>query len=126
MSAKKYDLGERTFKFSQELISFCSRAPKNQINNPIISQLVRAGTSIGANYAEADAASTKKDFLNKLAISRKEINETKYWLRIVAGLLPEEKGVLRELFREVQELNLIFVAIIRKGRGNLDNGKSDI
>ena len=119
-------MGERTFKFSQELISFCSRAPKNQINNPIISQLVRAGTSIGANYAEADAASTKKDFLNKLAISRKEINETKYWLRIVAGLLPEEKGVLRELFREVQELNLIFVAIIRKGRGNLDNGKSDI
>lgn len=125
MSDKKYDLGERTFKFNQELLAFCSRVPKSQINNPIISQLVRSGTSIGANYAEADAAGTKKDFLNKLAISRKEINETKYWLRIVAEIVSGDKETLRELFREVQELNLIFAAIIRKGKGNLNNEKQN-
>ena len=116
MTEKKYDLGDRTFKFSQELLSFCSRVPKSQISNPIISQLIRSGTSIGANYAEADAASTKKDFLNKLAISRKEINETKYWLRLIAEIVQREEETLIKLSREVQELNLIFAAIIRNGK----------
>jgi|SRR3989344_186838 len=116
MSEKKYDLGDRTFRFSQELLSFCNRIPKSQINSPIISQLVRAGTSIGANYAEADVAGTKKDFLNKLTISRKEINETKYWLRLVAEIVPQDKEAVAELSQEVQELNLIFAAIIRKGK----------
>lgn len=118
MNNKKYDLAERTFKFSQDIIALCSRIPKSQINNPIISQLVRAGTSIGANYAEADAAGTKKDFLNKMTISRKEINETKYWLRLIAEIIPDDM-FLATLSKEAQELNLIFAAIIRNGIANI-------
>lgn len=117
-NGKKYDLGERTFKFSREVISLCSRIPKSRINDPVVSQLVRSGTSIGANYAEADAANSKKDFINKIAISKKEVNETKYWIRVLADMLPEEKDLLRKLFREVQELNLIFSAIIRRTKTN--------
>jgi four helix bundle protein len=115
----KYDLKERTFKFSQSIISFCGKIPRNPTSNPIISQLVRAGTSIGANYAEADEAPTKRDFINKLSIAHKEISETKYWLRVVVEVLPEDKKVyVNELSKEVQELNLIFAAIIRKSKAN--------
>lgn len=116
----KYDLKDRTLKFSQSLISFCSRIPKSQINNPIISQVVRSGTSIGANYAEADNAPTKKDFLNKLSIVLKEINETKYWLELIKNNLEKDKQELADkLYREVWELNLIFAAIIKKTKENL-------
>lgn len=115
---KKYDLGERSFRFSREVIALCSRVPKSRVNDPVVSQLVRSGTSIGANYAEADAANSKKDFINKIAISKKEVNETKYWIRVLAEMLPAEKGLLRKMFREVQELNLIFSAIIRKAKEN--------
>lgn len=114
---KKYDLKERTLKFSHALIKFCRSLPQNQINNPIISQVVRSGTSIGANYAEADAANSKKDFINKISIAKKEASETKYWLQILAEAAPEKKVVLRSLFKEAQELNLIFSAIIRSAKG---------
>lgn len=120
MTNVKYDLKDRTFKFSQLLISFCSTVPKNPINNPIISQLVRAGTSIGANYAEADEAPSKKDFINKLSIAHKEISETKYWISLVSDVMPEEKKApLRNLYKEVQELNLIFSSIIKKTKQNM-------
>ncbi|PIZ97605.1 MAG: four helix bundle protein, partial [Candidatus Levybacteria bacterium CG_4_10_14_0_2_um_filter_36_16] len=62
----KYDLEERTAKFGEKIILFCQKVPKNTVNNPIINQLVRAGTSIGANYSEANGASSKKDFKNKI------------------------------------------------------------
>ena len=119
MTNGKYDLKDRTLKFSQDLISLCSRIPKNYINNPIITQVVRSGTSIGANYAEADNSPTKKDFINKLSIVLKEINETKYWLEIIVGILDEDKKVLaRNLYKEVEELNLIFATIVRKTKEN--------
>ena len=66
MIKKKYDLEERTAKFSERIIDLCKKAPKNAVTLPIISQLVRAGTSIGANYHEANGASSKKDFKNKI------------------------------------------------------------
>ncbi len=113
---KKYNLGSRTFKFSQDLISLCSKIPKNQINNPIVSQLVRSGTSIGANYAEADSASSTKDFINKISIAHKEISETKYWLKLLSEISPEDKDETNKLFKEVQELNLIFATILRNTR----------
>ena len=80
----KYDLEERTAKFGERIIDLCKRIPKNTVNNPIISQLVRAGTSIGANYSEANGASSRKDFANKIFICKKEAIETKYWLRMLA------------------------------------------
>jgi four helix bundle protein len=74
----KYDLEERTAKFGEDIIEFAKELPKNIITIPIINQLVRAGTSIGANYCEAIGASSKKDFRNKIFISKKESQETKH------------------------------------------------
>jgi len=110
---QKYDLEDRTTKFAKEIINFSVKIPKNPITNPLISQLIRSGTSIGANYCEADEASSKKDFANKISISKKETKETRYWLKIISHTVPELNSESDRLWREAQELNLIFAAIIR-------------
>lgn len=115
---KGYDLEERTARFAEAVIDFCKSVRQDSITQPIINQLVRAGTSIGANYSEADEASSKKDFINKICIANKEAKETKYWLRVSAHAVPECKVNARVLWREAQELNLIFSAIIRNARKN--------
>lgn len=107
-----YNLEERTAKFSGEIISFVKSVEKNIINNPLISQLIRAATSIGANYCEANGASSKKDFKNKIYICKKEARETKYWLQIIVQANPELKEKCRRLWKEAQELTLIFSKII--------------
>lgn len=86
---------------------------------PIINQLVRAGTSVGANYCEADEAESKRDFRHKIAICRKEAKETKYWLRMIAKAAPAHKSAARALWREAKELHLIFCAAIRTTDQNL-------
>ena len=111
---KKYDLEERTAKFAENIILFAKQIPTNVVTVPIINQLVRAGTSVGANYCEADSADTKKDFNYKISLSKKESRESKHWLRIVAVATPELKEKARILWREANELNLIFSSIIRK------------
>lgn len=110
-SSGKYDLEERTAKFAEEIIELCKKTPKNDITRPIINQLIRAGTSIGANYCEANGASSKKDFKNKIFICKKESKETKYWLRLLAKTAVEIKDDCRELWQEAQELTLIFSKI---------------
>ncbi|MCK4454313.1 four helix bundle protein [Candidatus Parcubacteria bacterium] len=110
---QKYDLEERTIKFSKDIVDFLRKLPQNSITKPLINQLVRSGTSIGANYSEADEANSKKDFLNKIAIAKKETKETKYWLRIIAHTFPQFRDEIRILWKEAQELNLILAAIIR-------------
>jgi four helix bundle protein len=116
-SNKNYDLEERTARFSEEIIDLCKQVPKNTITKPLIDQLIRSATSIGANYCEANGASSKKDFKNKIYICKKEAKETKYWLRILAkaneGLVEET----RNLWKEAQELTLIFSKIAAKTRG---------
>ncbi len=113
---KKYDLEDRTLKFSEEIIDFAKKLPQNSITKPLVSQLIRSGTSIGANYCEADEANLRKDFINKIAIAKKETKETKYWLRVIAHTLPEFKPEARNLWQEAQELNLILAAIIRSAK----------
>ncbi len=71
----KYDLGERTAKFGEEVIVFVKNLPDNFVNRPLLSQLVRSGTSVGANYMEADGAESKKDFQHKIGICKKEAHE---------------------------------------------------
>jgi len=117
MPKSNYDLEERTAVFSENLVDFCKSIKPSTITIPLISQIIRSGTSIGANYCEADEASSKKDFINKICIAKKETKETKYWLRIIAHTLPEQKDAARVLWKEAQELNLIFVSIIRSSRG---------
>ena len=85
---KPYDLEERTAKFGEDIIEFAKKIPKIPITVPLISQLVRAGTSVGSNYCEADCAESKKDFEHKLGICKKESKESKHWLRMVSKATP--------------------------------------
>ncbi len=107
----KYDLEERTAKFGEAIILFTQSIPKTPSTVPLISQLVRSGTSIGANYCEADDAESRKDFIHKIGIAKKEARETKHWLRMisVAHLQCREKAKI--LLQEAKELHLIFNAI---------------
>ncbi|MCX5648365.1 MAG: four helix bundle protein [Planctomycetota bacterium] len=104
---------ERTARFGEAAIAFAKRMPQTPVTARIIPQLVGAGTSVGANYAEADDAESKKDFRHKIGICRKEARESKHWLRMVAAAVPEMKEDARKLWREAKELHLIFVAIRR-------------
>jgi four helix bundle protein len=104
----QYDLEERTKLFSKEIIGFLIKIKKSIINENIIKQLIRSATSVGANYCEANGASSKKDFKNKIYICRKEIQETKYWLELLAKTNQEEVNSLRKLWQEAHELTLIF------------------
>jgi four helix bundle protein len=110
----KYDLEERTAKFGEDIIEFAKELPKNIITIPIINQLIRAGTSIGANYCEAIGASSKKDFRNKIFICKKESQETKHWLRMITKAVPECREKAIKLWKEAQELTLIFNKIVSK------------
>ena len=116
---KKYDLRDRTAKFGENIINFAKKIPENSITRPLINQLVRAGTSVGANYCEADDASTRKDFFYKIGTCRKESKESKHWLQMVITAAPFLKNEARLLSAEAQELNLIFSAIINR-RKNKD------
>lgn len=105
---KVNDLERRTTKFSGDIIVFLKILKRDSINNPLINQLVRSATGIGANYCEAGGASSRKDFKNKIYICKKECKETKYWLEIIAEANPENKEDCRKLWKEAQELTLIF------------------
>jgi len=118
--SKSYDLIERTAKFGEDVIDFVNKLPRNEINRPLINQIVRSGTSIGANYMEADAAVSKKDFENKVGISRKEAKETMHWLRMIAKANPNKKEECRKLYKEAQELVWIFSSIINNSKKKKD------
>ena len=115
--SRVYDLEERTARFGEAVIDFAKTIPQNAVTNRIISQLVAAATSVGANYVEADDAVSKKDFLKSIGTCRKEARETKHFLRMVARAVPELKLQARELWMEASELHLIFSRIWR-GRKN--------
>jgi len=110
--SNKYNLEDRTAKFGEDVIEFCKNIKQDAITKPIISQLIRSATSIGANYMEANAASSKKDFKNKIYICKKETQETKHWLRMIKKCVPEKSEEIDKLWKEAQELTLIFGKII--------------
>jgi four helix bundle protein len=104
----KYNLEERTARFGEEIIKLCRLIKLDIITEPIVKQLIRSSTSIGANYMEANGASSKKDFKNKIHICKKEAQETKHWLRMLATCCPNLKQQISILWKESQELTLIF------------------
>src|SRR3989338_2609603 len=120
-SNKKYDLEERTEKFGEAVIEFSKTVPLNAITTPIVSQLVRSATSVGANYMEANCASSKKDFRNKIFICKKEVQETKHWLRMLVKCVPELSEELKKLWKEAQELTMIFQKITSSLNEKLTN-----
>lgn len=106
----KYNLEDRTLKFSEELVLFLKKCPKDKLTLSLTDQCLRAGTSIGANYREANGASSKKDFFSKIYICKKEAKETLYWLELLGKTLDNEKlkEECRDLWQEAKELVLIF------------------
>ena len=111
---KKWDLEERTAKFGENVILFCKKVPRNPITIPLITQLVKAGTSVGANYCEADDAESKKDFKHKIGIVKKESRESKHFIRMIVVAVPKLKEDGKPLWQEAKELNLIFNSIYKK------------
>ena len=107
----KNDLEERTALFGESIIEICQKIRQDAITRPIISQVIRSGTSIGANYMEANAACSRKDFTNKIFICKKECQETKHWLRMMAKCCSDKQMEIRRLWQECQELTMIFQKI---------------
>lgn len=111
-----YDLEERTACLGEQIICFAKKIPFNPVNNRLIDQLVGAGTSVGANYCEADDGVSKADFRHRIGTCRKEARETKFFLRMVATAEPSLKAAARELWKEARSLHLIFSRIWRSTR----------
>ena len=112
----RYDLEERTARFGENVIDMVRSFRKDTVNRPLIGQVIRSATSIGANYAEADDTQTRKDFRHRIGVCLREAKETKHWLRMLARANPGHKEHCRELWQEAQELVLIFATIVRKSR----------
>jgi four helix bundle protein len=114
-SLKRRYLEERTFRFADSIRTFVKQLPKTISNAEDVRQLVRASGSVAANWIEADEALSKKDFLMRVKICRKEAKESRLFLRLVdAGLAKATLAVREELVGEARELTLIFSSIISK------------
>jgi four helix bundle protein len=116
---KHYDLEDRTFRFAQNVRAFVRQLPRTLSNIEDVKQLVRASGSVGANYIEANEALSKKDFVMRAKICRKEAKEGSFFLRLLYAADKKELEAIRAaLIQEAAELTGIFVAIVRKAEGN--------
>ena len=113
-SKPKYDLEDRTARFGENIIDFAKSIKPDYINRSNIIQLIKSSTSIGANYMEANGAESKKDFLHKIGICKKESKESMHFLRMVAKSNPEVASEARHFWSEARELTLIFGSITKK------------
>ena len=114
MEPKKFDLEERTTAFGKQIVIFCKKLPKNNINLRLIPQVIGSAGSIGANYREANDSLGKKDFVHRLKIARKESKEVSHWLVLLEAAHPEFTGEVALLSKEAKELTNILSAIIKK------------
>jgi four helix bundle protein len=112
---KRYDLGDRTAKFAKDTMNFVSNVPRNISNIGVAKQLVRSSGSVGANFIEAEEALSKKDFVMRIKISRKEAKESRYWLGLIQSSIQQADSKER-LIQEATELMLIFGSIVQKNR----------
>lgn len=118
---KKYDIKERSFDFGVAILKFISKLPKNIIGFEIGKQLLRSGTSIGANLEEATGARTKKEFINIVNISKREARESNYWLRLLAESKLITNKDIESLLSESNELIGILTTIVRKTEEKMFN-----
>jgi four helix bundle protein len=120
---RQFDLEERTANFGEAVIRFAQTIRETTVTRPLVNQLVRSATSVGANYCEANDAELKTDFRHKIGICRKESRETGHWLRMLTAAVPESAPDTRKLWQEAKELNLIFGAVIRSSTGRRTSGE---
>ncbi|MEI8143310.1 MAG: four helix bundle protein [Candidatus Berkelbacteria bacterium] len=110
--SREIEFENRLLRFSTQVIELSKNIKETNISRPIINQLVRSATSVGANYIEANNASSKKDFKNKIFICKKEGSETKYWLKLLQNIEDEHKIEIEKIWSECNELCLIFHKIV--------------
>ncbi len=115
-NSKQYDLEDRTLDYSKRIIHLVKTLPRNTINFNLTDQVIRSGMSMGANYREANETETKKDFLFRIRICRKEGKETIYWLNLIIEANPEFNARIQPLLQETIELVKIFAAILEKSK----------
>ena len=108
---KIFDIRERTFQFSLRIIEISNNLPRTLPFNIIKTQIIKSGTSIGANIVEADGSISKRDFLNKAVIARKEAKETKYWLRIIASQKIDNFDLDNDIIEISEIINILSVMI---------------
>lgn len=114
-NSKQYDLEDRTLEFSKRVRAFTARLRKTVENIEDGKQLIRASSSVGANYIEANEALSKKDFIIRTKICRKESKESRYWLKLIDTKDQEGQEIERNiLINESTELMNIFGSILRK------------
>ena len=111
---KHYDLEERTETFARAGLLLCKKLPKNPENVELVKQEVRATGSVGANYIEANDSLSKKDFVLRIKICRKEAKESRYWLKLMSSVNRELENEFKQLIQESTELMNIFGAILKK------------
>jgi four helix bundle protein len=114
-NSKRYDLGDRTLRFAKMVRNYVKNLPKTSGNIEDAKQLLKASGSVGANYIEAEEALSKKDFLLRIKISRKEAKESRYWLELTE---PREDQIVEKqnLIKETTELTKIFGSIVEKSK----------
>lgn len=122
----KYDLEERTGNFGAMVIALCKQVNQSVITEVLIKQIVRSATSVGANYCEANGASSHKDFRNKIHICKKEIQETKHWLKMLEEAVPEKRSAIQKCWQEAQELTLIFQKVLTTLKKKIENSSLEI
>lgn len=113
----KAELEKRTKEFSLQLIRFLESLPKDYLGEAMGRQLLKSGTSIGANYREANRAESKADFIHKLAIAEKEASETVYWLELLTEAQIGDRKDVAKLLQEAREILAIFTAAGRTSKG---------
>jgi len=119
-SGRVFELDERTALFGEAAIKLANGLVRTPVSTPLISQFVRSSTSVGANYMEAGAAQSGKDFDHKIGICKKEARETMHWLRMLAVAEESSKQECRTMWREAHELTMIFSAILKKRRAGVE------
>ena len=117
-SGKVYDIKERTFRFAVDVVRFISGLPRDTAGYALGRQLIRSGTSVGANVEEAAGGWTKKEFINSMNVAKREARETLFWLRVIkeAALVSEQK--VSAVLIERNELVSILTTIVKRAEGH--------
>ena len=111
---REFDLEKRTTEFAKAVIRLCKNLPRNPMNDRLIGQVVGSAGSVGANYREANDALGKKDFIQRMKISRREAKESQHWLELILEANTSKAADLNPLMKEAGELKNILSAIIKK------------
>ena len=116
--SKIFDIRKRSFKFGVEIVKFVKSFPRDTMGFAIGGQVIRSGTSIGANIEEAQNCGSRKEFIHTLTISLKEARETEYWLKIINEVKLADQNLVKGLLLEINELIKILTVIVKKTKIN--------